>query len=476
MKVQFLTPEQIHRVHETSLRVLSEIGVQVPHEKVRSLFADAGAHVDHSERVRLPHEVTMRLVGRAGKEFTLVGRDPDRRAIFGAGSRNYNSSAGQASWLDTPGGTRRYGTLGDVTSASRLGDALAGLTMVGAMADPHELPTSWRCVEVLATMLRATTKPIKFWFHDRASAKYLVEMMIALRGSEAEATRQPLCYPLMEPITPLRFPYNGLDLLFETARINLPVAIGPMAQMGLTAPGTLAGTLVMQNAEVLAGIAATQVIKPGMPVCYGGICHAFDMGSTQVIFGGPEQALFGVALTQMGKHYGLPVYVNTGLTDSKRPDAQAGIEAGITMALTAAAGADIFGHLGISGADQGASLDMLVMQNEIIAYVEQLMRTPEFDDDALGFDEIAAVGPGGTFIDRDHTAEHFRRELWFPQLLDRQYYQAWLETGASTLEERAHARREALLQEHTPDPLSVDLDKELTRIVNAAKRHLKETP
>lgn len=476
MQIRFLSDEQIQRVHETSLRVLAEVGMQVPHAEVRARFADAGARVDDGERVRLPPEVTMRLVGMAGRQFTLYGRDPARRAVFGDGARNYNSSAGQASWLDRPGAARRYGTLEDVATAARLGDALNGLTIVGAMADPHELPSAWRCVEVLSTLLRGTTKPVMFWFHDRASARYLVEAMVALRGSEAEAKRLPLCYPLLEPISPLRFPFQGLDLLFETARLNLPVAVGPMAQMGLTAPGTLAGTLVQQNAEVLAGIAATQVVQPGLPVCYGGICHAFDMASTQVIFGGPEQALFGVALTQMGKYYGLPVYVNTGLTDAKRPDAQAGIEAGVTLALTAGAGADIFGHLGICGADQGASPDMLVMQDEIIAYVEQLMRNSEFDDDALGFDEIAAVGPDGSFIDRDHTVAHFRRELWFPRLLDRQFYQAWQDAGATTLETRAQVRLETVFHEHTPEPLPADLARELDRIVSAARRHLGAAP
>ncbi len=236
-------------------------------------------------------------------------------------------------------------------------------------------------------------------------------MMIALRGSEARAVEFPVCYPFLEPISPLRFPFHGIDLLFETARLNLPVPIGPMAQMGLSAPATVAGTMAQENAEILAGVCITQLIRPGMPVCYGGICHAFDMRTTQMIFCGPEQAIFGVAMTQMGKHYGLPVYINVGLTDSKRADAQAGLEAGITLAMGAAAGADIFGHMGICGVDQASSLDMLMLQHEVIAYVESMMREIDLSDEALGLDVIDDAGPGGTFIDREHTAEHFRREL-----------------------------------------------------------------
>jgi len=468
-----LTEEQISRIHSASLDILSRVGVVVPHQEMLGRFADAGAIVDfEGQRVRIPAELVMRLLAGAGKQFTLYGRDMGRTAPFGQGKRNYNSIAGEASWVDEIGGQRRYATMADVALASRLGDALDGLTIVGAMADPHEVPATCRCVEVMATMLRNTTKPLTFWFHDRASARYIIDMTVALRGSAEAAERYPVCYPFLEPISPLRFPFNGIDLLFETARINLPVPIGPMAQTGLSAPGTLSGTMALENAEILAGVCITQLIRPGMPVCYGGICHAFDMRTTQMIFGGPEQAIFGVAMTQMGKRYGLPVYINVGLTDSKRPDAQAGLECGITLAMGASAGADIFGHMGISGVDQASSPEILVMQNEVISYVESVMREMDFSDEAIGLDVIDAAGPGGSFIDTDHTASHFRRELWFPSLLDRKYYQAWVDSGAESMEERCSQRVRGLLRTHEVEPIGEDLDSAISDIVRSARREL----
>lgn len=473
MLSKVLNDNQISRIHQASLDILERVGVTVPHEEVLRRFADAGAKVDRDkQRVRIPAGLVTKSLDQAGKAFTIYGRDVSLKAEFGAGKRNYNSTAGEASWIDEVGSDRRYATLKDVKTACKLADALDCITIAGAMSDPYELPVGYRCVEVMAEMIRNTTKPITFWFHDRGSARYVVEMMIALRGNEEAAAKYPLCYPFLEPISPLRFPFNGIELLFETARLNLPVPIGPMAQMGLSAPGTLAGTMAQENAEILAGICITQLIKPGMPVCYGGICHAFDMATTQLIFSGPEQAIFGVAMTQMGKYYGLPVYINVGLTDAKRPDAQAGLEAGITLALGAAAGADIFGHMGISGVDQASSLDMLVMQNEVISYVESVMREIDFSDEAFGLDVIAEAGPGGTFIDRMHTVEHFRRELWFPKLLDRNYYQAWLDNGAETMESRCKAVKEDILQKHNPDPLREDVAKAIDEIVTAARRDL----
>ncbi|MFC1582889.1 trimethylamine methyltransferase family protein, partial [Planctomycetota bacterium] len=355
---------------------------------------------------------------------------------------------------------------------ARFGDALENLTIPGAMADPHELPVEYRCVEVMAEMLRNTTKPFTFWFHDRASAKYLVEMVIALRGDEAKAAQYPISYPFLEPISPLRFPRDGIDLLYETARINMPVPVGPMAQMGLSAPATIAGTMAAENAEVLAGICITQLIKPGLPVCYGGICHAFDMRTTQMIFAGPEQALFGVGMTELGKSYGLPVYINVGLTDSKLPDGQAGLEAMGTLLPGAGAGADIFGHMGICGVDQATSLDILLLQHEVIRYVESVLREIPTDDDAIPIDLIDEAGPGGTFIDKMHTAEHFRESLFMPDLLDRNYFAPWLDGGASDMAQRIKTRKDELLATHQAEPMDADLEKEVNRIVQAAKQQL----
>jgi trimethylamine--corrinoid protein Co-methyltransferase len=473
MFAKMLTDRRISQIHETSLAILERVGVQIPHPEILRMFADAGANVDHdSQYVRIPPELVTRSLEQAGKEFTIYGRDMSNVARFGQGERNYNSIAGEALWVDEIGQERRYATLEDAATASRFADALDTINVVGAMSDPHELPAETRCVEVMATMIKNTTKPIHFWYHDRASAKYLNEMMVAVRGDEESAAKYPICYPFLEPISPLRFSFNGVDLLFETARLNLPVPIGPMAQMGMSGPSTVAGTMAQENAEILAGICITQLIRPGMPVCYGGICHAFDMRTTQLIFSGPEQAIFGVAMTEMGKYYGLPVYINVGLTDSKRPDAQAGLEAGITLMLGTAAGADIFGHMGISGVDQASSLDILVMQDEVISFVESVMRQVDFSDDALALDEIEAVGPGGRFIDRHHTVQHFRKELWFPKLLDREYYDAWLDEGAMSTEERCRQRKEEILATHEPEPISEDLSRTLDEVVRASRRHL----
>lgn len=471
MNVSLFSPSELERMHGAALHTLDHVGFDLPHAETRRRLADLGARTEgDSERVFLPPDVVDQCIAMAGKEFALYGRDLSQAAPFGVGKRNYNSIAGEALWVEEPGGPRRYCRLEDVAVAARLGDALADLTIVGAMADPQELAPLVRCVHVLAELMRNTTKPVLFWFSDRRSARHVCDLVVALRGSEQAAIERPYTYHLLEPISPLRFPHDGVDLIYETARLRMPVAIGPMAQMGVSAPCTIAGTMAHEHAEILAGICVVQAIAPGTPVCYGGICHALDMRTTQMIFAGPEQALFGVGMTEMGKRLGLPVYINVGLTDAKRPDAQAGLEIGITLMLGAAAGADVFGHLGIAGVDQASSLDMLVMQHEAVRYVESVLRDVSVTDDTIAADLVAEVGPGGSFLDRMHTARSFRRELWFPEVLDRMFYEPWREAGSWSLEQVCRDRRAALLAKHVADPLSPDVDREIAAIVAAADR------
>ena len=471
MQLTVLSDKQIADIHDASMEILSTIGVRVPHPEMQQLFVEAGADV-LEELVLIPEQLVMDALESAGKTFTLYGRDKEKQARFGVGERNYNSVAGEALWVDDTCKERRYAELADVTTAARLADGLPHINLVGAMADPQDIPASYRCVAAVIELLKHTTKPVHFWFNDRSSAHYVLEALITAAGSESEVVNYPCTYPFLEPISPLKFPFHGIDLLFETARLSLPVSIGPMAQVGATAPGTLAGTLAQENAEILAGVCITQLIKKGTPVCYGGIPHAFDMRTTQLIFSGPEQVLLSIAMTQMGKHYKLPVYINVGLTDSKLPDAQAGLEAGITLTCGVLAGADIFGHLGISGVDQAASPVMLMLQHEIIGYIERVTRSFEVNPETLALDVIRSVGHDGQFLGEMHTVRHFRKELWFPQLLDRTYWANWMEDGARTMHDRCIERKNEVLETHEPTPMDETTVQELDNILDTAKRLL----
>jgi trimethylamine---corrinoid protein Co-methyltransferase len=465
-----LGDEGVRTIDAAARSILGRTGVEIPHEDALALFRRAGAAVDPAGgRVRIPSGLIDDCLASAKKSFTLYGRDRSLRAPFGAGRRNYNSTAGQALWIESSG-IRRYCRLEDVGRAARLGDSLRYINIVGAMADPHEIDPAYRCVEVAAVLFRETTKPVMFWFNDRSAAVYVVELIQAITNGEAAA--YPPVYPFLEPISPLRFARAGLDVLFETCKVPLPVPVGPMAQMGMSAPATVAATLAQETAEILAGVCAVQLIGPGTPVCFGGIPHAFDMSTAQIIFGGPEQGLMAVAMTEMGRHYGLPVYINVGLTDSKSVDAQAGLEIGASLLAGSLAGADIFGHLGIAGADQGASPEMLVFQHEAIGYLERMLRPIDISDETLALDLIDSAGPHGSFIAEEHTVLNFRRELWMPRIFNRQYYERWLETGRKDTLAGTRELLTELEASYAPKPLPDELEKEVGKIVEQARLRL----
>jgi len=475
MNVKILNNSQINDIHSNSLKILEKIGIIIPHEEILNRFNNIGAMVDlKQKKVKIPPDIVNELLSKAGRNFTIYGRDSTKKAEFGVGKRNYNTSGGQAYWIDNRTGNRRFARFEDIATAVKLADALDQITIPGAMVDPHEIPVEWRCVKVASEVIKNTTKPINFWFYDRASTKYLVEISIKLRGDEKNAQKYPFFYPLFEPVSPLSFPFHGIDLLFETAQLKMPVMIGPMAQMGMTSPATIAGTLAQENAEILAGVCITQLIREGIPICYGGICHAFDMKTIQIIFSGPEQVIFSIAMSQLGKFYGFPVYINAGLTDSKIVDAQAGLECGLTLAMGAAAGADIFGHMGICGADQASSLDMLILQSEVISFVESINREIKFDEDTFAFNVINETSEENNFLNKQHTVDHYRKELWFPTLLDRDFYDSWKEKGALSMERRCSERREEILKSHVPEPLDDDISRDLDKISKEAEKNLKK--
>ena len=314
MKITLLNEQELRKLHEASLRILETIGVHVPHPEMLKLFADAGAVVDSAmQRVRIPETLVTRCLETAGKSFTIYGRDRGKKAEFGLGKRNYNSSAGQALWVNDDL-TRRYTTLEDVATASRLADGLPAINIVGSMSDPHELPVEWRCVAVAAEQIKNTTKPITFWFHDRASARFLMELFTVVAGSEEEAARYPLGLSLPGTDQPAAVSPTGRgpvvrDLPFEPAGADR--ADGAGGRVGGRHPGRHDGPAKRGNP----GRAVHRAIDPSGHVRLlrrhsPRLRHANDPGNLRRPGAGPDggrsdgagQVVRSAGLHQRGAH------------------------------------------------------------------------------------------------------------------------------------------------------------------------------
>jgi len=474
IQLRVLSDSEIQAIHGATLVILRDTGVRVHHEEMLRLLGEHGAPVDQNHQIaRLPESLVMDSVARAGKRYVLQGRDPNRAARFGYGDLNQISSPGQYGWIDSDTGEHRLATLNDARDAIRLGDALANITIVGAMGQPKEISEKFREVVLTTELLKGSTKPTRTWVHNGRTARYVVEMYRAVAGGDAALRQRPMTEAFLEPISPLQMPRDGLEVVAEFVRAGQPVSIGPMAMTSGTAPGTLAGTLAQENAEILAGVVITQLLGPGTPVLYGGIPHIMDPRTSICSFGSPEQALMAVAMVQMGRFYGWPVYINVGLTDAKTLDAQAGIEKGATLILGALAGGELFGHAGVCGTDHGASLEWLVADDEAMSYAKRIARGFDVMPDTLATDVVQAVGPAGNYLAEAHTAAHFRKELWLPGAVwTRQAWPSWEEGGRRTLGDRARQRVRDILAKHQVPPLDDALSRELDRITACAEREL----
>jgi trimethylamine--corrinoid protein Co-methyltransferase len=468
-----LSQDEIESIHQATVKVLSEVGIQVYHDEILEHLADAGAKVDaESQVVKFGEKLLTDSLERAGKSYILYGRDGSRSARFGYGDMVAISSPGQYSWVDPIEKVRRPPTSADTHKAILVADALEHIDIVGAMTQPVDIPTPIRDIWLTAELVKGTTKPTRCWITNGQTAHYILEIYKLVAGGESELRARPQIEGFIEPISPLQMPTTGMEILLEFSRLGLPISYGPMVQAGATGPVTLAGTLVQENAETLAAIVITQVLRPGTPVMYGGIPHVMDMQTALISFASPEQGLMAVAMAQIAKWYGLPVYINVGLGDSKLVDAQAGLERGMNFLLGVLAGGDVLGHMGISGADQGASLPQLLVDNEMIAFTKRILRGFEVGESTMAIDLIKEVGHQGNHLVQPHTVEHFRTELWMPSLFERASWDAWMDQGSKSMAERAAHKVQEILDTHEPEPMEEALAREIDGIVESARKHL----
>jgi trimethylamine---corrinoid protein Co-methyltransferase len=472
--IELLSKNEIQAFHETSLKILKDVGVMVTSPEILDYLAEAGAIVDKEKRTaRFDEDLVMWALEAAGKKYILHGRNSERVARYGYGDQNLISSPGQYTWFDHHTGERRQPVLQDTIAAATVGDALPNITIACGMSVPMDVHEGIRDVVVTAQLVKTTTKPTWCWPSSRRSSKYILEIYKAVAGGKEALKQKPMVEVFLEPISPLQLADPSLTNVIEYIDHGQPVCVGPMASVTGTGPATLAGTLAQENAEILAGIIVVQAICPGTPMMYGGIPHLLDPRTASFVFSSPEQALMAVSMTQIGKHYGLPVYVNVNLSDSKSLDAQTGMEKMGTLVPAILAGADLFGHAGILGEDHGGSLLWLVIDNEAMDFAKRLLRGFQVDEDRLAASVIADVGPGGNYLTHPHTRSHFRQEQWFPSdLWTRQTYEAWDAGGAQTITDRAVAKVDYILEHYHPEPIDPLLSQEIDRIVAAARHEL----
>jgi trimethylamine--corrinoid protein Co-methyltransferase len=293
-----------------------------------------------------------------------------------------------------------------------------------------------------------------------AGMRQVLEMAIIVAGG-AEALRQR---PIVSCITswmvsPLHLDSGVTDILLEWCRHGLPLALSSAPMAGSTSPVTLAGTLVQLNAEQLSGVVLSQLVRPGTPVLAGYIPGLADMRSGGYLGGAVEFGIMQAAAAQLAHFYGVPIYGSGGMTDSKLPDAQAGYEKMATFLLAALGGCHYIHHaLGMIKDMSTASLEQMVIDDEIVGLAMRALRGVEVNDEALAVEAIDRVGPGGHYLMDAHTLQFMRSEFFYPALAERSNRAAWEAAGKQDIRARAAARVAELLAAHQPPGLPPEVD------------------
>jgi trimethylamine--corrinoid protein Co-methyltransferase len=462
---EFLTKHQVEQVHEASMRILATVGIDFRYTPALEVLKNGGARVD-GERVFFPVRLVEEQIRKAPAEFTLYARNSDFDVVIGGPHMVFAPGYGATFVTDLDTG-RREGSLTDFENFVKLTDASPFQDICsGVVIEPTDVPHEIRHAQVIYTAMKYSTKPFMGSAMGVQGAKDSIQMASIMFGSQDELSRKPRMISILCSLTPLVYDERMLGPIMEYARVGQPQLISSLAIAGATSPVTLAGTLAVQNAEVLAGIVLTQLIREGTPVVFAGASSGADMHTGSLCIGSPEMALNTAATAQMARFYGLPVRCGGAICDAKYPDAQAASESMMGLMMAQVSGINFVLHsAGILDSYNCISYEKFIIDDEMCGMVKRIKRGYEVNAATIAEDVIKEVGPGGHFLDKDHTFDHFRTEFYQPHLFNRDDFVSWQAGGSPQCMETANKKYKDILETYEAPELPADVDKELLKFI-----------
>lgn len=455
---------QCEVIHQAVLEVLEEVGVEVHNTKAIELLKKAGAFVDGT-RVKIPAALVERALRSAPSSVTLYSRDYKSKMVLGGKRFYYGPGPTVINTLDPFTGERRIPVYEDTCKAAKVMDALENIDYLMDFGTIDKVEVDIIDVRTFKAMIDNSAKPIVHWAYNKDNVKAMIDMGAKIRGGLEELRNHPFFTIYSEPITPLVHENEGLDVCMTMAEYGLPSVYTSAAQAGLTAPATLAGTIVIQLAESLSGLVVNQLIREGAPYIMGGVITIVDMASMQITYSSPEFSLMAAGLSQMSQYYNLPVFSTAGCSDSKCVDQQAGIDIATNILMSALSGGNLIHDVGYMESGLATSLTNLVIADEVIGQVKRIVRGIEVSDETLALDLIKKVGPGGNFIGERHTYDNFKKEWFMPKLFNRQINSKWVEDGSPTLGDLANRKLAKIIDNHQPNYLDKDISQQCDDII-----------
>jgi trimethylamine--corrinoid protein Co-methyltransferase len=467
--VPAVSDDQLEAIVDAAHRVLEETGIDFLLPEARQRWQEAGAHVV-DERVRLPRGLVEELVATAPSDFTLHARNPEHDLRIGGDAIAF-AAVSSAPYAGDEAGGRRTGTMADFENLVRLSQTLTAIHLHGGYpVEPTDIHPSVRHLTATRSLLDLCDKvPHAYSLGAQRNRDCLEMVRIARQVDDATLEREPSVHTVANASSPLRYDAPMLEGILEFSAHGQAVVVTPFTLAGAMAPVSIAGALVQQHAEALAGIAFTQLVRPGAPVLYGGFTSNVDMRSGSPAFGTPEYMKAALVGGQLARRVGVP-YRSSNVCAANAVDAQAGYESVFSLWGAVMGGANLVMH-GAGWMEGGlrASFEKLVVDADLLQMVAAFLDPVVVDDASLAVEAIAEVGPGGHFFGVQHTQDRFRDAFFAPMVSDWRSFEAWEEAGSPTALDHASRLVRELLEAYErpamPDEVAAELDDFVARRV-----------
>ncbi len=471
---ELLSSDAVESIHQAGLSILQETGMLILSQQARALYAGAGFDVEpDSELVRFERELVESLVAKAPSGFTLQARNPDKNIRLGDGNVVFASVGGPAYVMDSDKG-RRNGSYVEMCDFIRLVQSLDILHQEGGGGfEAMDLPAASRHLDLFYAECTLLDKNWAPWTMGREQTLDAIQMAaISLGQSPEEMAESPALCGIINTNTPLQLDIPMAEGLIALAEHGQAVAVTPFTLSGAMAPVTLAGALALQHAEAMAGIALTQIVRPGAPVLYGGFTSNVDMKTGSPAFGSPEYLQAAQASGQLARRLGVPLR-SSNVNAANCPDAQAAYESCLSLWGAISGQASMIKHAaGWLHGGLTASLEKLVIDADVLQMVAASLEPFAVNSDTLALDAINEVGPAGHFFGSAHTMERYEQAFYSPLVSNWSNYESWLEAGSVNTEQRANQIWKQLLQEYQQPPIDPAVDEALQDYVARRKREI----
>ncbi|MDR1050889.1 MAG: trimethylamine methyltransferase family protein [Deltaproteobacteria bacterium] len=452
-------PEEIELIHQATLELFAETGVQFPNPRTLEIFRDHGFRVE-GERVHITPEQLDKALSTCPDKIAVRARNPGNDLLLGGDDFVLGPSCGNIQILDAAGGYRPC-TLEDYDRLAKLVQTSPLKMFSGGICYPREVPGELAHLHMVYRDLVLTDRAAMCNVASRQNALDSLKYLEIVFGGREEVRKSPCSISVINPFSPLKYADDQSAAIEILAAENQPLVVTNMVMTGATAPITVAGALAVGNAEILAGVVLAQLVRPGVGVVYGTTSCPMDMKSMVATLGTPETIWLARGALALAGRYNLPSRVGGSLTDSHAVDAQALMDGALIMSHTLLDGANfVFHAFGMVGGYLAVSLEKFVLDEELARLVMASMVRPEISEKTLELPVVKELGPGGDYLTHPSTLRKFRK-LFRPSFLNRSSYEAWTAKGSPDALAQAAAEVEKRVASWEKPPLDPGIEDEL---------------